>query len=138
MKIIRYSKKGFKPQYQSYHLDIDVYYHLKNFNEYISDYPEHLKLFCIKQHEKLLPFYQQHINELQYGVWAFINGYKNNQSLNHLRERVPCWEADISDNTIVFDVNWEYVMPITDMKCEMFGFYIPKQQLNTLHNVKKR
>ena len=39
--------------------------------------------------------------------YVFIDGYKNNQSLNHLKRKVPCWKAEISDNTVVYDVNWE-------------------------------
>jgi len=138
MKIIRYSKYGFNPQYQNYHLKIDAYYHLKNFEESIIDCPEHLKSFCIEQHKKLLPFYQEHIDELQYGVWAFIDGHKNNQSLNHLKECVPCWEADIADDVYVVGVNWDHIMSITDEECTYFGFFIPKQQMETICNIRKR
>ena len=47
-KIIRYSTKGFKPQYQSHHLK-HIDYHLNDFN--INDFPEHLRYIIQKQHE---------------------------------------------------------------------------------------
>ena len=50
-KIIRYSTKGFKPQYQSHHLK-HINYHLNDF--IIKDFPEHLRHIIQKQHEKHL------------------------------------------------------------------------------------
>lgn len=54
-KIIRYSKQGFKPQYQSHHLK-HIDYHLHDFN--INDFPEHLKYIIQKRHEEHLSFYK--------------------------------------------------------------------------------
>lgn len=135
MKIIRYSITGFKPQYQSHHLG-DIDYHRNHFN--ISVFPEWTQRNIQEIHERKLKFYNENYTDFEYGVWAFINGYKNNMALNHLKQRVPCWEAEISDNTIVYDVNWECKMPITDPLCTAFGFYIPVCQLNTLKNVQRR
>lgn len=134
MRIIRYSVNGFKPQYQSYHLK-DVYYHLYNFN--IADYPEWMHEIVLDMHYKRVMFYKENISDFQYGIWAFIDGYKNNQSLNHLKHRVPCWSADISDDTIVYSVNWDKKIKITDDECKVFGFYIPANQLKTLKNIKR-
>ena len=40
-------------------------------------------------------FYNQHKEDLQEGLWFFIDGHKDNQSLNHLKHKVPCYEAEI-------------------------------------------
>ena len=129
MKIIRYSIEGFKPQYQSHHLE-DIKYHLNDFD--ISVYPKHLQMSIQKIHEHKVSFYQGNYEDFQCGIWAFIKGYKDNQSLNHLKRKVPCWEAEISDNIVVYDVNWEKKILITDRLCKIFGFYIPKRNMNTL------
>lgn len=135
MKIIRYSKQGFKSQYQSEHLK-HVYYELNDFN--INDFPEHLR-WSIKQiHEKNISFYKEHLKDLKDGIWVFIDGYKDNQSLNHLKEKVPCWEADIDDSTECYDVNWQHLLNITDEECKIFGVYIPKRELHKIRNIKKR
>lgn len=134
MKIIRYSVNGFKPKYQSYHLK-DVHYHLHNFN--IAEYPEWMRDIALDVHDKRVAFYTENYSDFQYGIWAFIDGYKNNQSLNHLKYRVPCWSAEISDDTIVYSVNWDKKLKITDDECKVFGFYVPANQLNTLKNIKR-
>jgi hypothetical protein len=128
MIIIRYSIHKFEPQYQSHHLE-DVDYHLNNFD--INAYPKHLQYSIQKQHEIQIKFYQENYEDFKWGIWAFIKGCKYSQSLNHLKTKVPCWRAEISDDTIVYDVNWEHKMKITDNKCKLFGFYIPESQLNT-------
>ena len=134
MKIIRYSIDGFKPQYQSKHLsDIDLELNESWFeHNFMNCCPEHLKHICLERHNRIVPFLKEHYNDFKYGIWAFIDGYKNSQSLNHLKRKVPCWKAEISDNTIVYDVNWEKQMLITDIECTYFGFYIPTNQLKTL------
>ncbi len=134
-KIIRYSTQGFKPQYQAEHLK-NVHYHLHGFN--INDFPEHLKNIIQKQHEKHLSFYKAHYNDFQYGIWFFIDGHKNNQSLNHLKRKVPCWEADIENDALVYDVNWEYQTNLSDSFGIDCGFYLPASQIYKIHNMKKR
>jgi hypothetical protein len=133
MIIIRYSIHKFEPQYQSEHLK-HVNYHLYNFD--ISEIPEHLKPAVQERHDLLINFYKENYNDLQYGIWVFIDGYKNNQSLNHLKRKTPYWKAEISDDTIVYDVNWDRKMKITDKRCKFFGCYIPKNQLNTLKELR--
>ena len=134
MKIIRYSIDGFKPQYQSKHLsDIDLELNESWFqNNFINNCPQHLKDICLEKHNRIVPFLKEHYGDFKCGIWAFIDGYKNNQSLNHLKTKVPCWKAEISDDTMVYDVNWEKQMLITDPECKLFGFYIPVNQLSTL------
>ena len=130
MKIMRYSLTGFKPQYQSHKLnDIDYYLHRFNVNEF----PQHLQEFAQQDNKRMAAFYREHFNDFQYGVWAFIDGYKSNLALNHLQKRVPCWKAEISNNTMVY-VGEKRVL-ITDDCCKSFGFYIPVNQLNSLEVV---
>jgi len=83
----------------------DVNYHLHNFN--ISEYPKHLQYQIQKKHNELVAFYKEHYQDLRKGIWFFLDGYKNNQSLNHLTRKVPCWEAEIEENVTLYDCNWE-------------------------------
>lgn len=129
MIILRYSFNKFKPQYQSYNLK-DVKYHLNKFN--INKYPEWMRYEINKEHIKKAEFFRQNLSDLKYGIWAFIDGYKNNQALNHLKRLTPHWRAEISNNTIVIDSNWTKTMKITDNECKNFGIYIPQSQLRTL------
>ena len=133
-KIIRYSLYGFKPQYQSHHLE-HVNYDLYNFN--IKDFPEHLQYVIQKRHDKLLPFYKEHYEDFKEGIWFFLEGHKNNQSLNHLKRKVPCWKAEIEDGAIVYDCNWENIVPLNNPIVEMFGCYLPKREMYKIHNIQK-
>lgn len=135
MKIIRYSFRGFEPQYQSHHLK-NVYYHLNDFD--LSEYPAHLQSSILENHNEKKKFFLNHLEDFQFGVWAFIDGHKDNQALNHLKRKTPCWEAEISDETIVYHSNWDKQISITDSMCKLFGFYIPVNQLGTLANIKRR
>ena len=134
-KIIRYSTHGFKPQYQSEHLK-NINYHLNDFN--INDFPEHLRYIIQKQHEEHLSFYKEHYQDFQYGIWFFIDGHKNNQALNHLKHKAPCWEAEIENNVLVYDVNLEYQTTLSDRFGINCGFYLPASQIHKIHNIKKR
>lgn len=134
-KIIRYSIQGFRPQCQSHHLQ-NINYHLHDFN--INDFPEHLRYIIQKQHEERLPFYKANYKDFQYGIWFFIDGHKSNQSLNHLKHKVPCWEAEIENDALVYDVNWEYQTNLSDPFGISCGFYLPASQMYKIHNIKKR
>lgn len=136
MKIMRYSVNGFKSQYQSEHLKTFVHYHLYDFD--INIFPEHLKYEIQKIHNEKVPFYTENYEDFKYGIWAFIDGYKNNSSLNHLKYRVPCWTAEISDNTIGYNCNWDKKIKITDEDAKCGGIYIPKSQLVTLSNIQRK
>lgn len=87
MKVIRYSIYGFKPQEQTHHMKY-INYHLHEFN--INEYPEHLQYEIQKIHERCVKFYSQHLDDLKCGIWCFVDGHKNNLSLNHLKRKVPC------------------------------------------------
>lgn len=134
MDIIRYSLNGFKSQFQKHHLR-NINYYLFNFTE--ENHPGYLLDMALEKRDRLRLFYIDNYEDLSFGVWAFINGYKNNQSLNHLKRKVPCWKAEISDDTVVYDVNWDKKMKITSHECKIFGFYIPSSQLNTLVNIRR-
>ena len=135
IKIIRYSTTGFKPQKQTHHLK-DVNYHMYDFN--INDYPEYARYNISQIHEKTLAFYKEHLTDLKEGIWFFINGHKNNQSLNHLTRKVPCWEAEIESDAYVYDVNWKYITDLSDPFVKLAGCYLPKSQMSKIHNIKKK
>lgn len=133
MKIIRYSSTAFTPQKQTHHI--------KSFEFWLDlnpkDYPEReYTMQKLKQQHTL--FYNQHRADLQEGLWFFIDGHKNNQSLNHLKHKVPCYEADIPDDIMVYDCNLEKIVPITDSLVYWAGCYIPKRLCNQIINVKRR
>lgn len=131
-KFIRYSIYGFKPQYQSHHLE-QVKYHLNDFN--ITKYPKHLQYAIQEQHDRLLPFYQEHYDDFENGIWFFLEGYKSNFDLNHLRRKVPCWKAEIEDDAIVYDPNWEKILTLDDSEIKIRGCYLPKRELYKIHHI---
>lgn len=136
MKVIRYSVNGFRPQYQSNHLNTHVLYHLKRFD--LSVFPKHLRWQIKQIHDNLYPFYKENFDDFRYGVWVFIDGYKDNQSLNHLKRKVPCYEAELPDDIIVYDVNWSKQMKLSDPECKIFGCYVPKRSLKGIKNIRRR
>ena len=83
-------------------------------------------------------FYKEHYQDFQYGIWFFIDGHKNNQALNHLKHKVPCWEAEIENDVLVYDVNLEYQTTLSDWFGINCGFYLPASQIHKIHNIKKR
>ena len=133
MKIIRYSSTAFTPQKQTYHL--------KNFEFWFDlnprDYPyvEYAMQELKQQH---INFYNEHKEDLQEGLWFFIDGHKNNQSLNHLKHKVTCYEAEIPDDIMVYDCNLEKIIPITDHSVYWAGCYIPKRLCKQITNIKRR
>lgn len=135
IKIIRYSMHGFKPQYQSEHLK-NVHYHLYDFN--INAFPEHSRWEIQRIHERNVKFYTEHYEDFKEGIWVFLDGHKDNMSLNHLKHKVPCWEAEIESDVLVYDCNWESVIPVTDSIVECFGCYIPKSEIHKIHIIKRR
>ena len=135
MKVIRYSIYGFKPQEQTHHME-KVNYHLHRFD--INDYPEHLQWVIQKDHEKHVEFYSKHLDDLKFGIWCFVDGHKDNLSLNHLKRKVPCWEAELPDDVECYDCNWEKLVTISDPIVLCGGCYIPERELYKLNNVKRR
>lgn len=144
MKIERYSLYGFKPQIQKHHMKYVKTLILSD-EEYLNYYfknPNNSKILDIKnEYQKMAmlnikhsrhDFLKEHVDDLKEGIWAFIAGHKDNMSLNHLKVRVPRFYAEIPDDTIVYDVNWEKTLKITDEECLLFGFYIPKKELKKL------
>ena len=134
MKIIRYSPTAFTPQKQTHHI--------QQFEYWMSldpkDYPKHLQYLMQKLKEEKILFYNQHKEDLQEGLWFFIDGNKNNQSLNHLKYRVPCYEAEIPDDIMIYDCNLEKIIPLTNSLVYWAGCYIPKKLCNQITNIKRR
>ena len=134
MKIIRYSTTAFMPQEQTHH--IKLFESWVNLNS--EDYPKHLQYTMQQLKEKRILFYNQHKEDLQEGLWFFIDGHKNNQSLNHLKHRVPCYEAEIPDDIMVYDCNLEKIIPLTDSLVQWAGCYIPKRLCSQITNIRRR
>ena len=134
MKIIRYSKEGFKPQKQTYH--VNKFESCKDLD--LNTIPKHLQYEVKKIIEKKVKFDHEHKEDLQEGIWFFIDGYKNNQSLNHLKEKVPCWEAEIDDDVLVYDCNLEKIVSLNDPIVKFGGCYIPKKLIKNIKNIKRR
>jgi len=136
MKIIRYSVAAFKSQEQTHHAK-HIRYHLSGeFN--IEDYPEFLRYEIQRIHEKKASFYKQHLEDFKRGIWCFVDGYKSNQALNHLKKKVPCWEAEISDDIECYDCNWEKLITIYDPAVQWGGCYIPEREMWKIRNVRRR
>lgn len=134
MKIIRYSTTTFTPQKQTHHI--------KSFESWINfnpeDCPKHLQYTMQQLKAQKITFYNQHKEDLQEGLWFFIDGHKNNQSLNHLKCKVPCYEAEIPDNIMVYDCNLEKIIPLTDPLVYWAGCYIPKRLCSQITNIRRR
>lgn len=133
MKIIRYSSTAFIPRKQTHHIEKFEFW--QNFNP--KDYPETEYIMQQLKNQHTL-FYNQHKKDLQEGLWLFIDGHKDNQSLNHLKHKVPCYEAEIPDNIMVYDCNLEKIIPITDPLVKWSGCYIPKRLCSQITNIKRR
>lgn len=133
MDIIRFSKEAFKPQFQSHHLKNFEY----AFNYVLNDFPKHMHYELERMFKEKREFYTEHKSDLEYGVWCFISGYKNNQSLNHLNTLVPCYSAYIPDNVEGYSVNLDKVLKISDPLCKVFGVYLPKRSLVELTDIKR-
>lgn len=134
MKIIRYSTTAFTPQKQTYHIKLFESW----FNLNLKDYPAHLQYSIQQLKEQKILFYNQHKEDLQEGLWFFIDGHKDNQSLNHLKQKVPCYEAEIPDDIMVYDCNLEKIIPLTDPLVYWAGCYIPTRLCSHITNIKRR
>lgn len=135
IRVLRYSKEGFKPQKQTHHYDERLNYLLNDFH--IEYFLGHLQWIIEQNVKKQLAFYEKYGDDLKEGIWCFIFGYKNNQSLNHLKELVPAWTAELPEDTICYDVNWEEQIVLSDDVVKIFGCYIPKRELSKLQNIQR-
>lgn len=158
INIERYSIHGFKPQKQIAHLK-EVYYHLNIINDIndrkfdddlkMGNFPKHLEYEINNRHKYLYNFYKENLEDFKEGIWVFIKGHKNNQSLNHLKYKdektgeikkklVPCWYGQIPCNTIVYDCNLERKIRIDDPIIQNFGCYIPKKEVEKIKYIHKK
>lgn len=136
MKIIRYSVAAFEPQQQTHH-EKHIQYHLSDeFN--IEDYPEFLRYEIQRIHGQKVVFYKEHLEDLRCGIWCFVDGHKSNQSLNHLKRKVPCWEAEVPDDIECYDCNLEKLTNISDPTVLWGGSYIPEREMWKIRNIKRR
>lgn len=135
MKVIRFSVYGFKPQCQKYHLH--------NINLSLSEYlpsglNEYQKACILSVYKRKNPFYKEHYKDFKNGIWVFRDGYKDRQSLNHLKKLVPCWEAELPDDTEVYDCNLERFIRLDNEITKFGGCYIPERELYKLNSINKR
>lgn len=65
-------------------------------------------------------------------------GFKPQYQSHHLKHKVPCWEAEIENDVLVYDVNWEYQTTLSDPFGINCGFYLPASQIHKIHNIKRR
>ena len=63
---------------------------------------------------------------------------KKESILNHLKEKVPCWEAEIDDNVLVYDCNLDKIVSLNDSIVKFGGCYIPKELIKNIKNIKRR
>jgi hypothetical protein len=110
IKIIRYSNDGFKPQYQKQHIEV-FYSHL---------------------------YFEIELSNLKYGIWCFIDGFEDKQSLNHIKGDLPDkYEAYVPDDLIVYDSSWFRRIKITDDLCKCFGIFIGYDECKLITNIRK-
>lgn len=134
MKVLVFSTDGFKPKKQTHHLKY-INYHLNDFD--INKYPERLRSEIKEIHEERSKFFIKHLDDLQSGVWCFINDSKINP-LNYSKRNTPCFEADLPDNTECYDCNLERLTTITDTELLLGGCYIPERELDKLSNIHRK
>lgn len=127
IRLERYSFDGFTPQYQKHHLQ--TYKKQCNINPY--NYTGLQRHYIIQFRNTTLKFQKAHLQDFVFGIWAFFAGHKNNQSLNHLKHKVPKYYAWLPEDVIVYDVNWQKYMQLKDAFCQ-FGIYIPKRSLEKI------
>lgn len=89
-------------------------------------------------HEQKVIFYKEHLEDFKRGIWCFVDGYKCNQSLNHLKRKVPCWEAEVPDDIECYDCNWEKLITISDPVVLWGGCYIPEREIWKIRNIRGR
>ena len=114
----------------------DINYILNDFNIY--DFPQHLRHSIPKIYNKKIKFYKKHYNDFKEGIWFFLDGHKNNQSLNHLKHKVPCYEAEIEIDVEIYDCNLEYIITLDDPFLKFADCYLPKREIHKIHNIKRR
>lgn len=140
MKVVRYSFQGFKPQFQSYHkklMDWDLNVTPREFLRMFSDYDRYAKKDSWKRILAHKAFVKEHYLNNLYGVWVFVEGHVNKQSLNHLKRPTPCWSAELPDDTLCYLTSNMWVGKLSDEEATYFGVFVPASQLNKIKNIKR-
>lgn len=138
MRIERYSIHGFEPQEQTHHASHIQYHITDQFLRDIDKYPKHLLYELQKIHQTKKAFYLQHLDDFKSGIWCFVEGYKNNQSLNHLKHKVPCWIAEVPNDIECYDCNWTKLTTISDTDVLWGGCFIPERELHKITNIQRK
>ena len=138
----RYSKNAFDVQYQSHHL-LEINHLLLDKNDFIERFinvcdNQFINKVLLEQYDKYHDFYVENYKDFEKGIWVFIEGYKNNQSLNHLKTKVPCFLAELPDDTEVYDVNLQEKILLSDSLCTCFGCYVPERSLANIQNIRRK
>ena len=55
-----------------------------------------------------------------------------------MKHKVPCWEAEIENDALLYDVNQEYQTTLSDSFGLYAGFYLPVLQIHKIHNIKRQ
>ena len=138
IKVERFSDYGFHPQRQTFHMR-DIFLELNQEewektmlrNAYdIAHYHDR-----VEKHNRLKDFYLENFKDFENGVWVFIDGYWNRQSINHLSKRVKHWTAYLPADIDVYDVNWESKIKLSDDLSKCFGVYVPARCLDKIENI---
>lgn len=88
--------------------------------------------------EQKVTFYKGHLEDFKRGIWCFEDGHKSNPSLNHLKKKVLCWDAEVPDDIECYDCNWKKLITISDSDVLWGGCYIPEREMWKIRNVRKR
>ena len=145
LKVMRYSKDGFKPQVQSHHLQEYVWPEIKGeFNENPNKLKNGLvineayKSRIVNEHNRIKNFYQNHYNDLSVGIWVFKVNSMKMESIDHIsRDDMHKWIAELPEDIEVYDVNWSKVLTLREGLQDPYGCYVPRRCLKDLRNIKE-
>jgi hypothetical protein len=145
LKVMRYSKDGFKPQVQSHHLQEYVWPEIKGeFHENPNNIKnkviinESYKNRIMDYHNRIRKFYQTHYNDLSVGIWVFKMNSMSMESIEHLSDNdMHKWIAELPEDIEVYDNDWKEVVTLRQGLQNPHGCYIPRRCLKDLRNIKE-
>lgn len=139
MNVYRFSDTAFEPQQQTYHFENHIEYILDDdkFAEVYNIAADKIGHFLLERRQRLIPLYTNNIEDFRKGIWCFTSKDFARMSLNHLKKKVKVFEAELPDDAIVYDVNWEYQTTLSDPRNESFGCYVPARSLAHISNIRE-